>query len=235
MQARTPLFRLKRKAREMSRARKIPLHVALGEIAVEQGFKSWSLLAAENRHRSPAAAIYGQLVPGQLMLAGARPGHGKTLLSLQLAAEAIGAGHHAHFFSLEYTLADVMARLDAIGIEPRSLRDRFLFDDSDDICADYVIRRLEDALPATLVVIDYLQLLDQRRDKPDLTSQVTALRTFARQRALVFVFVSQIDRAFEASPRTMPDLADIRLPNPLDLGLFDRLCFVHDGEIHLAD
>jgi hypothetical protein len=31
----------------------------------------------------------------------------------------------------------------------------------------------------------------------------------------------------------MPDLHDIRLPNPIDLRVFSKACFVHEGEIRL--
>ena len=42
-----PIHQLKRKARLMSRAERIPLHAALDRIAVEEGYRSWSLLAAK--------------------------------------------------------------------------------------------------------------------------------------------------------------------------------------------
>lgn len=234
MNQKTPLFRLKRKAREMSRSQDIALHVALDRIAAEEGYKSWSLLAATTQHQSSARAIYSQLKPGELLITGARPGQGKTLLSLQLAVEAIRTGHRAYFFSLEYTLADIMNRLRQIGVEPQALGDDLLFDDSDEISAGYMIERLALASPGSLVVVDYLQILDQRRDKPDLATQIAALKAFARSKSLVMVFISQIDRSFEASPRRLPDLEDIRLPNPLDLALFDRACFLNDGVMRMT-
>lgn len=229
-----PLFRLKRKARKTSRMQNIPLHAALAQTAGEAGYKSWSLLAATAQSSASALTIYGELNPGELLLTGARPGQGKTLLSLQLAVEAIRAGHQAYFFSLEYTLRDVMERLRAIGVEPHLLRDRFIFDDSDDISAGYVIERLAATQAGTLVVIDYLQLLDQRRDKPELATQVAALKAFAKRKSLVMVFISQIDRAFEASSKRLPGLDDVRLPNPLDLSLFDKACFLNGGEARMV-
>lgn len=229
MKQKTPLFRLKRQARQAARANSIPLHAALDQIAGEQGFKSWSQLAATAQEQTPA--IYARLKPGELLLTAARPGHGKTLFSLNLAVEAVRAGHQAHFFSLEYTVQEVIERLRAIGVEAQTLGDRFTFDDSDDISADHVIGRLAAAPPGTLVVIDYLQLLDQRRDKPDLAAQVAALKAFARKKSLIMIFISQIDRAFETSSKDMPDLGDVRLPNPLDLNLFDKACFLNRGEM----
>lgn len=228
-----PLFRLKRRARKASRAQNIPLHAALDQVAGEEGFRSWSLLAATAHDSRPALTIYHALKPGELLLTGARPGQGKTLLSLRLAVEAIRAGHQAYFFSLEYTWRDVLDRLRVIGVEPQTLLDRFVFDDSDDISAGHVIERLAAAPAGTLVVIDYLQLLDQRRDKPDLGIQVAALKAFARNRSIVMVFIAQIDRAFEASSKNLPGLDDVRLPNPLDLRLFDRACFLNRGEMQM--
>jgi replicative DNA helicase len=64
-----------------------------------------------------------------------------------------------------------------------------------------------------------------------LTLQVRALKSFARDRGLVVVFISQIDRSYDPSTRPCPDLRDVRLPNPLDLKLFDKTCFLNNGEV----
>jgi replicative DNA helicase len=83
----------------------------------------------------------------------------------------------------------------------------------------------------TLVVIDYLQLLDQKRGNPELMQQVRTLRSFARTRELIVICISQIDRSYDPSIKPFPDLEDVRLPNPLDLTLFSKACFLNNGEI----
>jgi hypothetical protein len=45
--------------------------------------------------------------------------------------------------------------------------------------------------------------------------------------------ISQIDRSFDLSAKPMPCLDDIRLPNLIDLSLFDQRCFLHDGEVRI--
>ena len=45
-------------------------------------------------------------------------------------------------------------------------------------------------------------------------------------RGLLVAFLSQIDRAHDLTARPYPDLRDVRLPNPLDLRLFDKACFL---------
>ena len=113
-----PIFRLKRQARLLSREENIPLNRALDMIAAGEGFKSWSHLAANASAGRPAGAMLAQLSPGDLVLLGARPGHGKTLLGLELLAEAAKAGRRGFFFTLDYSDADVIERVRAIGIEP---------------------------------------------------------------------------------------------------------------------
>jgi hypothetical protein len=233
-----PIFRLKRKARLLSRSDGMPLHAALDRVAAAEGFASWSLLVARREHSNGdhgAADVYARLAPGDLVVIGARPGQGKTLMGLRLAVEAMQAGHHAAFFSLEYAERHMLDRFRAIGIDPRDFGPRFLFDCSDMISSDYVAARLADALPGTLAVIDYLQILDQNREKPDLATQLRALKTFARQSGVVFVFISQIDRSYDASVRPLPGLHDVRQPNPLDLSLFDKACFLQAGRIGFSD
>lgn len=226
-----PLYHLKRKAKELSRAEDIPLHQALDRIARNEGYSGWSLLAAKAAAAAPAGKLFARLLPGDLLLVGARPGHGKTLMGLELAVEAMKSGHPGVFFSLEYTEKDVHDRFRAIGVNHAQFAHLFEFDGSNAISAAYIAGKLASAPRGTLVVIDYLQLLDQKRDNPELSVQVRALKSLARARGLIMVFISQIDRSYERSERPLPDIADIRLPNPLDVKLFDKTCFLNNGRV----
>jgi replicative DNA helicase len=234
MKLSAPIYRLKRQARVLSRQEGIPHHEALDRIARDQGFSSWSLLASQASELRPSNRLRSALENGDLVLVGARPGHGKTLLSLKIAVEAMKAGKRSIFFSLECTEADVIKYFAAIGENLDSYTDQFEFDDSDDICATYMASRLQLAAPGTVVVVDYLQLLDQKRTNPELTQQIRQLKAFARDSGVVIVFISQIHRDYNPQRRPTPALDDVRLPNPLDLTLFDKTCFVHDGEVEFA-
>lgn len=233
MKLTTPIYRLKRQARILSRKESIPLHEALDRIAEEQGFSSWSLLAAKLSALDPAGKLYAQLRPGDLVLVAARPGHGKTAMSLEVAIEAMKEGHKSIFFSLEYTQQDCKEIFRAIGSDVSYFEGLFEFDGSDEIDANYIERRLANAPPGTFAVIDYLQLLDQKRESPELMDQVRNLRSFAKQKGLILTFVSQIDRSYDPTKKPCPDLENVRLPNPLDLKLFDKACFLNDGEVQL--
>ena len=231
MKLSTPIYHLKRKAKRMSREQGVPLHDALDRVAATEGFSAWSMLAAKAAAMTPANRLFPQFRPGDLVLVGARPGQGKTLMSLELAVAAMKSGHRAAFFSLEYTEKDVFDRVRAIGADPAQFDKLFEVDCSDVISADYVVKQMATAPRGTIVVIDYLQLLDQRRENPDLTVQVRALKSFARDKGLIVVFISQIDRSYDPAIKPCPDLSDVRLPNPLDLKLFDKTCFLNNSEV----
>jgi replicative DNA helicase len=234
MKLSAPLYHLKRKAKLLSRAENIPLHEALDRIARQEGFGGWSLLAAKAAAAAPAAKLFARLAPGDLVLLGARPGHGKTRMVLELAVQAMKSGSRGVFFTLEYTEKDMLDRFRAIGVAREAFARLFEFDNSDEISSDYIVKRLADAPRGTLAVVDYLQLLDQKRDKPELMVQVRTLQRFARDRGLIFVFISQIDRSYDPRKKPCPDLEDVRLPNPLDLSLFTKTCFLNDGEIRFG-
>lgn len=229
-----PFYHLKRKARLFSRAKGIPLHQALDHMAAHEGFASWSLLAAESARISPQD-LFARLSPGDLVLIGARPGHGKTLLSLEFMVEAMKSSHRGAVFSLESTKKDLAKSFQAIGASLTNFGPLFEFDNSEAICADYIIERLASAPRGTFVVVDYLQLLDQKREKPALMAQIRALKSFARAQGLIIAFISQIDRSYDPLKKPCPDFGDVRLPNPLDLALFDKACFLHNGGVRFEE
>jgi hypothetical protein len=231
MKLSAPIYHLKRKARLLARESHIPLHAALDRIAEEEGFDGWSLLAAKASAIAPAGKLFARLIPGDLVLVAARPGQGKTLMSLELAVEAMKSGHRGVFFTLEDTEKDMPERFRAIGVAREDFQSLFDFDSSDAISAGYIVRKLADAPRGTLVVIDYLQLLDQKRENPELKVQVRMLASFARDRGLILIFLSQIDRAYDARAKPFPGLEDIRLPNRMDLALFSKTCFLNNGAV----
>ncbi len=233
MKLSAPVYRLKRNAKRLSRKAEIPLNEALNRIAREEGFSSWSLLAARLSDTTPARDVFQHLSPGDLVLLAARPGHGKTLLGLELVLQAIRSGGKGVFFTLEYNAGDVVSALKTIGADVSQLGDSFEFDDSDCIDAGYIIERLQGAPSRTVAVIDYLQILDQKRSSPELMTQISALRDFAARTGVIIALISQIDRSFELSAKSCPALGDVRLPNPLDLKLFSKACFLHNGEVQI--
>lgn len=233
MKLTAPIFILKQQAKALSRKEKIPLHQALDRIADREGFSAWSLLSAKAADE-PSAQFLAQLAPGDLVLMASRPGQGKTLLGLDLAIKTMRQGNQAAFFTLEFTQADVAECFKMMGEALGDFTDRFRIDDSDQICADYIIDRLAAAPAKMLVVIDYLQLLDQKRQHPDLMTQVRQLKNFAQARQLIIVCLSQIDRRYDSAKQPSPGMEDVRLPNSLDLGLFSRTCFLNQGRLRLG-
>lgn len=235
MKLSAPIYRLKHQAKLWSRKCDLPLHAALDQVARDEGFHAWSHLAASTSDHRSAREMLAQFAPGDLVLLGARPGHGKTLMGLELAAEAVRAGRSAFFFTLEDNEGVVFDRLAKLGADRKVIEEKLTVDTSDDICADYIIDHMGRETLGAVAIVDYLQLLDQRRRNPELDVQMKALRSFAGATGSIIVAISQIDRSFETAGRRFPEWADIRLPNPLDISVFTKACFMHDGEARIAD
>lgn len=233
MRLSSPIYKLKRQAKLLVRDNDIRLHEALNQIATKEGFKNWSHLASNYSKATPVKEIMKQISSGDMILIGARPGHGKTLLGLELAALAEEINRTGYVFTLDFNEADVWDRFEKLGFDTKEFDLPVVVDTSDNICTAHIIECLSSTPDDALVVVDYLQLLDQRRSNPPLDEQVWALKKFAAERGAIVVMISQIDRAFELSSNGMPSIDDIRLPNPVDLSLFDKRCFLHDGEVQI--
>ncbi|UWR41097.1 replicative DNA helicase [Phaeobacter inhibens] len=233
MRLSSPIYKLKRQAKLLARENGIRLHEALNQIATKEGFKDWSHLASNYSKATPAKEILSQMSSGDMVLIGARPGHGKTLLGLELTALAEKINRTGYVFTLDFNETDVWDRFEKLGFDPKGFDRSVIVDTSDNICAAHIIECLSSTPNDALVVVDYLQLLDQRRSNPPLDEQVRALKKFATKHRAIVVMISQIDRAFELSPSGLPSVDDIRLPNPVDLSLFNKRCFLHDGEVQI--
>ncbi len=227
----TPIHRLKKQARELARQQNIRLHEALDRVAQQQGYRRWSLLMAKSTLDQKNQPRFD---PGELILVGARPRQGKTTFFFEALWQAMQRGAQTALFSLEYTHTDVLNHFVQLNLSPADYADHFVFHDSDHICADYIIRALDTFPSGSLVVIDYLQLLDQRRNHPALADQIYALNTFARQRKITMLIISQIDRRYDPDTAACPTLDHVRLPNPVDLSLFSQACFMHAGEVQFT-
>ncbi|GAB5387581.1 MAG: DNA helicase [Alphaproteobacteria bacterium] len=234
MKLSAPIYRLKRTARQQARKQGIALNQALDALAGKEGYQSWSHLSQSWAKSHPARRLLDRLQDGQLVLLAARAGHGKTSLGLDLAIEAVLSRRTAWFFTLAYSDSEVRSVLAAQPADRAEAATKITLDCSDEISAPHMMERLGNAPAGTLVVVDYLQLLDQRRDLPALQEQLEALHHFARQHRITLIMISQVDRAFDQGDQDMPGLSDIRLPNPLDLALFDQAVFLHNGQMTLT-
>ncbi|TAX63227.1 DNA helicase [Rhizobium ruizarguesonis] len=235
MKLSAPIFQLKRRAKLMARNNSVPLNEALDQIARDEGFARWSLLSASISSGTLSETILSRLEHGDLLLLGGRPGHGKTKLGLQLLIDAVRDGRKALLFTLEFTDQQARKHLNSLEGDGCSDADSIQILTSDEISADYITQHLSGSEPGTIAVIDYLQLLDQQRTKPTLSEQLQTLGDFAQRNGVILGFISQIDRSFEAGDKRLPDIRDIRLPNFVDVGLFNKACFVHGGEAQLQD
>jgi len=235
MKLSAPIFQLKRRAKLIARNNSVPLNEALNQIARDEGFATWSLLSASVSSEPLSKTILSRLEAGDLLLLAGRPGHGKTRLGLRLLIDAARDHRNALLFTLEFTEQQARKHLRSVGPDDGNISDDIQIFTSDQISADYIIQHMSGLEPGTVAVIDYLQLLDQQRSKPLLSEQVKTLGEFAQRTGVILGFISQIDRSFEVQGKRLPDIGDVRLPNFVDLGLFRKACFLHDGEAQLQE
>ena len=126
MKLSTHIYTLKRRAKAEARSQGAALSTALDHIARTEGFQSWGHLAGTYSKTSVAERILRNLIDGELVLIAARPGQGKTLLGLELAALAVQQNRPAMVFSLEYTSANITERLHQMGFDLQQISDSLI-------------------------------------------------------------------------------------------------------------
>lgn len=231
MKLSAPIHVLKTQAQLLKKERGITNTEALDLIAKREGFDSWSLLQSKKDDMFPKSydEILGFFNPGDIVLIGARPSKGKTVFTMGLFVQSIQKASTKNFcFSLAEVHKDIAKRM---ALYDESIGDKnnfFELDYSNNISADYIIEKTKNAVTKnSLIVVDYLQLLDEKRTNPPLQVQVEKLKNFAREKECVVIFISQLDRALENKVDKKPTMDDIRLPNPLELKFFNKIMLLH--------
>lgn len=177
---------------------------------------------------------------GELIIVGARPAMGKSVLAMNIATSAARAGHAVYVLSLEMTRWELLSRmaasetgadygrvqsadLEAVGASLEAFNEalttrRLVVDDS----ANMTVPRLRARLKRfkrrvgglDLVVIDYLQLLrpaGKGQSRYEQVSDISRdLKVLATELGVPVVCLSQLSRDIESRPDKRPMLSDLR-------------------------
>ncbi|MEZ0225233.1 MAG: DNA helicase [Alphaproteobacteria bacterium] len=234
MKLSAPIHALKKQAKDLKKTRAIQLAEALDLIARREGYNSWSLLQSKTGDILPDtySHILSYLKPADLVLIGGRPAMGKTSFAIGMVAQALADIPAKHFiFSLDLIRRDVVKRIRDYDATVSESDERLTIDCSDEICARYIIKQTkEEVSSGSVIVVDYLQLLDQRRSNAPVQEQVQELKDFAKDKGCTVIFLSQIMREIELKADRRPTIEDIKIVNPMDLQNFNKIILLYKEE-----
>lgn len=239
MKLSAPIHVLKAKAQELKKQKSISNTDALNLIAKSEGYNSWSLLHSEHRDGFPSSydGILDYFNPGDLVLIGARPSKGKTIFAIGIFVQAIQKKLAKHYcFSLSEVHRDIAGRMAIYDESIGGANKFFELDYSNEISADYIIKKTQkDISKSSVIIVDYLQLLDEKRSNPDLQKQVETLKLYAKEKGCIIIFLSQLDREIENRMDKKPIVGDVRMPNPIDLKIFNKLLMLYKENENQSD
>ncbi len=181
------------------------------------------------------------LQPSDLIIIAGRPGTGKTALSLNIAYNSALKGYGpVAIFSLEMSKVQLGLRFLSMdsGVDSRMLRVGFLRDNEvnqvlqslgrlaelpifvDETSAITVFemkakcRRLKRSRGLGLIIVDYLQLVQGRKNVESRQMEISeisrGLKAMAKDLNVPVIAVSQLNRKVEDRPTKKPQLADLR-------------------------
>jgi replicative DNA helicase len=209
--------------------------------------------------------LTGGLNGGELAILAARPSVGKTALALNFARNhAVDYNGCVAFFSLEMTKRELVLRL-LLGeaqVDNNRFRNgvlsdkdwrrltqaasvlenaRILFDDSMAVTVGDVsakARRLDREQKLSLLVIDYIQLVQGRGEGERREQQVAdisrSLKLLAKDLDIPILALSQLNRGPENRPDKRPQLADLRESGAIEQDA-DLVMFVYRDEVYDPD
>jgi len=202
------------------------------------------------------------LQPSDFVIIAGRPSMGKTALALNIAYNAaLESKAGVAIFSLEMSKVQLGIRLlgaDAM-IDASRLRKGFLQDDDylrltdsanrlselsiyiDDSSGLSVLelkakaRRLKKKYDISLVVIDYLQLMQSKKSVESRQLEISdisrSLKALAKDLNIPVVAVSQLNRKVEERPNKRPILADLRESGAIEQDA-DLIMFIYREELY---
>ncbi len=207
----------------------------------------------------------GGLQGGELMVIAGRPSMGKTALALNVARNhAVDQNGCVGFFSLEMTKRELVLRLlwseakvDSVRFSNGMLSDddwtrltraattlestRLYLDDSMAVTVSDIsarARRLHREKNLTLIVVDYIQLIQGRQDQERREQQVAdisrSLKLLAKDLDIPVIALSQLNRGPENRPDKRPQLADLRESGAIEQDA-DNVVFIYRDELYDED
>jgi replicative DNA helicase len=201
------------------------------------------------------------LRPGELVVIGGRPSMGKTSLGMQLGVTAAADDHKVAVFSLEMTQMQVeeralctMAHVDSYRlsrgmcgfdelakIEAAMLDfakyELYIDDSSTQRTIDLIaqMQSQQAASPVSLMIVDYLTLVDGTRNRDNRVVEVgevsRALKALAKDLAIPVVVIAQLSRAPEGREDKRPILSDLRESGNIEQDA-DQVWFLYRDEYY---
>lgn len=261
-QAETMLFRLVENGEVVRQARSLAELIPATLENIDNARKSGGLVGITTGFHDINRVLHG-LMPGNLYIVGARPSMGKTAFAQAIGMAAARAGEPVVLYSMEMTCDQLTARIVAsesrvsahaiaggkigrdeeqaiIEAQGRISALPLHIDDTASLSVAALrtrARRMKRRYGVTVVIVDYLQLMQPARKGSNRVEDITeisrGLKSLAKELDVAVVALSQLSRNVEGRDDKRPMLSDLRESGSIEQDA-DVVMFLYRDEYYLS-
>ena len=232
MKLSSPIFVLKRRARQISRETDLLLSQALNLVAKQEGYRSWGSLAAKYASTRTGVDVLARFEPGDFILMECRPNPTSRSQKLQFLTGMIDLKAKAWVFSSTNDHAEIKSQIQHFGQSSSADASNLNVLNIDALDADKIVETLGPKVRGGVILIEDLNELTPKLPPQGVNAQLEVLRSYAQRTLSVVILSASFEIPHEKNKQFNQPKAFQGAIGELDREMFTAYCVLSGGKIY---